>query len=75
MANFTLKLNLESKKARYLLGLITELAEEDQDIVMEPQSNAVTLKAMKEAEEGRVMNVNSIKELRKDLFDDLIHDM
>lgn len=59
--SFTVRTN--TKRGKYLLGLLREMAKTGRDIEFEPIPNDETQKAMKEAEEGIVMKANSIDEL------------
>ncbi len=65
MSTFTIKINTRSKKAKYLVGLISEMARLDKsiEIIEAPTPNATTRKAMREAENGKTSRVNSVDEL------------
>lgn len=65
MATFTIKINPRSKKAKYLLGLITEIARNDKgiEIIEQPTPNATTRRAMKDAESGKTSAAKSIDDL------------
>lgn len=65
MSTFTIKINTRSKKAKYLIGLISELARNDKgiEIIESPTPNPTTRKAMKEAETGKTTHVKSVDAL------------
>lgn len=65
MTTVTIKINTKSKKAKYLLGLIEEIAKTDKGIKIyeTPVPNSVTLKAMEDAEKGKVKKAKSIDDL------------
>ncbi len=67
MSTVTVQINARSKKAKYLLGLIEELSKSDKGIKIHNSHipNAITIRAMKEAENGIVKRVKSVN----DLFD------
>ena len=67
MSTVTVQINARSKKAKYLLGLIEELSKSDKGIKIHnsPQPNSITIRAMKEAENGKVKRLKSVN----DLFD------
>ena len=67
MSTVTVQINARSKKAKYLLGLIEELSKTDKGIKIHDSytPNSVTIKAMKEAENGKVKRAKSLN----DLFD------
>lgn len=67
MTTVTIKISTKSKKAKYLIGLIEEMAKTDKGIKIyeTPVPNFVTLKAMDDAEKGKVKKAKSID----DLFD------
>jgi len=69
MTTFTIKISSRSKKAKYLLGLISELARTDKgiEIIESPTPNRTTRKAMKDAETGQVTRAESVD----DLFDNI----
>ena len=57
------KIRTNTKRGKYLLGLLREMAKTGRDIEFENIPNDETLKAMKKAEEGEVMEASSIDEL------------
>lgn len=69
MTTITIKISTKSKKAKHLIGLIEELAKTDKGIKIYemPVPNSITLKAMDEAEKGKVKHAKSVD----DLFDSI----
>lgn len=67
MTTVTIKISTKSKKAKYLIGLIEEMAKTDKGIKIyeTPVPNSVTLKAMDDAEKGKVKKAKNVD----DLFD------
>lgn len=63
METIHLKIRTNTKRGKYLLGLLREMAKTGKDIEFERIPNEETIEAMKEAETGKVMEVNSIDEL------------
>ena len=65
MTTIKLTINEKTGKGKHLLALLKELAKSDKDIhlVQEHEPNSETLKAMKEAEAGSVIMVDSVDEL------------
>ncbi len=65
MTTIKLTINERTSKGKHLLALLKELAKSDTDIIIENENepNSETLKAMKEAETGRVTMVDSVDEL------------
>lgn len=69
MGTITVKINARSKKAKHLLGLIEELAKTDKGVQVynSPPPNKTTLKAMKDAEKGKVKDAKDLDELFSNL--------
>lgn len=63
METIHLKIRTNTKRGKYLLGLLWEMAKTGKDIEFEHIPNEETIKAMMEAETGQVMKANSIDEL------------
>jgi len=64
MTTITLKINEKSKKGKYLLGLIREMAKEESLIeIVYNTPNEKTLKAMEDAENSKTYDVDNIDEL------------
>ncbi|MCA1758992.1 MAG: hypothetical protein LC658_04400 [Bacteroidales bacterium] len=63
METIHLKIRTNTKRGKHLLGLLREMAKTGRDIEFEHIPNDETIKAMKEAEEGEVMEASSIDEL------------
>lgn len=63
MATITVKINNTTRRGKYVIGLLRELARTGKDIHLENTPNAETIKAIKDAEEGRVVKIKSIDEL------------
>jgi hypothetical protein len=65
MSTVTVQITTRSKKAKYLLGLIEELSKSDKGIKIydSPSPNAITLKAMDDAEKGNVKRSKSVNDL------------
>ncbi len=65
MTIVTVKISTRSKKAKQLLDQIEELAKTEKGIIICETNvpNAVTLKAMDDAEKGKVIRVKSVDDL------------
>jgi len=63
MATITVKINNTTKRGKHVIGLLRELAKTGKDIHLENIPNAATIKAIKDAEEGRVVKIKSLDEL------------
>ncbi len=63
METVHLKIRTNTKRGKYLLGLLREMAKTGRDIEFEHIPNDETIKAMKQAEKGEVMEASSIDEL------------
>ena len=63
MATITVKINNTTRRGKHVIGLLCELARTGKDIQLENTPNAKTIKAIKDAEEGRVVKIKSIDEL------------
>ena len=63
METVHLKIRTNTKRGKHLLGLLREMAKTGRDIEFEHVPNDETLKAMKQAEKGEVMEASSIDEL------------
>ena len=65
MTTVTIKINTKSKKAKHLIGLIEELAKVDKGIKIDetPVPNSITLKAIDDAEKGKVKKAKSVDDL------------
>ena len=63
MATVQVKIKTNTKRGKYLLGLLQEMAKTGRDIEFEHTPNNETIKAMKEAEQGKTTKVNSVDEL------------
>ena len=63
MATITVKINNTTRRGKYVIGLLRELARTGKDIQLENIPNAETIKAIKDAEEGRIVKMKSIDEL------------
>ena len=63
MATIQVKIKTNTKRGKYLLGLLKEMAKTGRDIEFEHIPNDETIKAMKEAEQGKATKVNSVDEL------------
>jgi len=65
MGTFTVKISTGTKKGKHLVGLIEELAKTDKGIKIydSPVPNKITLKAMEEAEKGKVKHAKDTDEL------------
>jgi hypothetical protein len=63
METVHLKIRTNTKRGKYLLGLLREMAKTGRDIEFEHLPNDETIKAMKQAEKGDVMEASSIDEL------------
>lgn len=63
MATVQVKIKTNTKRGKYLYGLLKEMAKTGRDIEFEHNPNDETIKAMKEAEEGKVTEASSVDEL------------
>ena len=63
MATITVKINNTTRRGKHVIGILRELARTGKDIQLENTPNAETIKAIEDAEKGRVMKVKSIDEL------------
>jgi hypothetical protein len=65
MATYTITVNEKNSKAKKLITFLLDYAQSNKDISIEEEHipNAVSLKAIKDAEEGRTHKANSVKEL------------
>lgn len=63
MATITVKINNTTRRGKYVIGLLRELARTGKDIHLENTPNAETIKAIIDAEEGRVVKIKGIDEL------------
>ncbi len=63
MATIQVKIKTNTKRGKYLLGLLKEMAKTGRDIEFEHIPNDETIKAIKEAEQGKTTKVNSVDEL------------
>jgi hypothetical protein len=63
METVHLKIRTNTKRGKHLLGLLREMAKTGRDIEFEHVPNNETIKAMKQAEKGEVMEASSIDEL------------
>jgi hypothetical protein len=65
MTTVTIKISTKSKKAKYLIGLIEEIAKTDKGIKIyeTPQPNLITQKAMDDAEKGKVKRAKNVDDL------------
>ena len=65
MSTVTIKISTRSKKAKHLIGLIEELAKIDKGIKIyeSPVPNSVTLKAIENAEKGKIKKAKSVDDL------------
>lgn len=63
MATVQVKIRTNTKRGKYLLGLLQEMAKTGRDIEFENIPNDETIKAMKDAEQGKATKVNSVDEL------------
>jgi antitoxin component of RelBE/YafQ-DinJ toxin-antitoxin module len=57
------KIRTNTKRGKHLLGLLREMAKTGRDIEIEHIPNKETIKAMKDAEQGKGTKVNSVDEL------------
>jgi antitoxin component of RelBE/YafQ-DinJ toxin-antitoxin module len=57
------KIRTNTKRGKHLLGLLREMAKTGRDIEIEHIPNKETIKAMKDAEQGKGIKVNSVDEL------------
>ena len=73
MATFRLKVDLTKKPARALMAYIKDLAQSEQSIQVEEETedvpNKTTAKAMADADKGRVKRFGSVDDLMNDLED------
>lgn len=63
MSTITIKINNTTKRGKYIVGLLREMAKTGKDIKIEKIPNEETIAAMKDAESGNVLKVNSVDEL------------
>lgn len=63
MATITVRINNTTRRGKYVIGLLRELARTGKDIHLENTPNAETVKAIEDAEKGKVVKVTSIDEL------------
>ncbi|SHJ21082.1 hypothetical protein SAMN05444280_11376 [Tangfeifania diversioriginum] len=63
MATVQVKIKTNTKRGKYLYGLLKEMAKTGRDIEFEHTPNDETIEAMKEAEQGKTTKVNSVDEL------------
>jgi len=63
METVHLKIRTNTNRGKYLVGLLREMAKTGMDIEFENIPNQKTRKAIKEAEEGKVLEAKSIDEL------------
>lgn len=63
MATIQVKIKTNTKRGKHLLGLLQEMAKTGRDIEFEHIPNDETIKAMKDAEQGKATKVNSVDEL------------
>ena len=63
MSSYTIKINERSKKAKNFLKFLLDYAKDNDFISIDRSPNSVTRKAMKDAREGKVTKVDSVKEL------------
>lgn len=63
MATITVRINNTTRRGKYIIGILRELARTGKDIQLENTPNAETIKAIEDAEKGRVVKVKSIDEL------------
>ena len=63
MKTVHLKIRTNTNRGKYLVGLLREMAKTGRDIEFEHIPNQKTRKAIKEAEEGKVLEAKSIDEL------------
>lgn len=63
MSTITVKISGKTPRGKYLSGLLLEMAKTGKDITIEHLPNADTIKAMKDAENGKSILVNSVDEL------------
>lgn len=63
MSTITVKISKTTRRGKYLSALLQEMAKTGKDIKIEHTPNAATIKAMKDAENGKVTGVNDIDEL------------
>ena len=67
MSTITIKVNNSTKRGKYIIGLLREMAKTGKDIKIENVPNTETINAMKEAEAGNVKEAASVD----DLFDSI----
>jgi len=63
MATITVKIKNTTERGKHVLGLLREMSKTGKDIEIEHIPNQETIKAMKEAEQGKGKKVNSVDEL------------
>lgn len=62
MSTITIKISNTTKRGKYIVGLLREMAKTGKDIEIENIPNAETIKAMKDAENGNTVTVENIDE-------------
>ncbi len=67
MSTITIKVNNSTKRGKYIIGLLREMAKTGKDIKIENVPNAETIKAIKDAESGNVKEAANVD----DLFDSI----
>jgi hypothetical protein len=63
MSTITVKISSTTRRGKYLSDLLKEMSKTGKDIKIEHIPNSETIKAMKDAEHGKVTAVNSVDEL------------
>lgn len=63
MEAVTVKISARTSRGKHLIALLQDMAKEGNDIVFEGIPNAVTRKAIKEVDAGKVTRVRDSKEL------------
>ncbi len=63
MSTYVIKFNEKSKEAKYLLGLIQELAKNSNSISLEKIPNKETLKSIGDAKNKRLFYAENVDEL------------
>ncbi len=63
MSSYTIKITKRSKKAKNFLMFLLDYAKDNDFISIDKSPNPVTRKAMKDARDGKVTKVESVKEL------------
>lgn len=67
MATHTIIIDNKSDKTKYLLGLIKEMAKEEEHIVIDPSPNKETKNAISEARKGKVSKAKDADDLFEQL--------